>query len=649
MKNVAPVLLPFLLLVITGWRGLDYGAHWDEPRQFALVEQMIISETLLPGLYNYPSIDYWIDFAGLLPELSRGWHTSPGQPDQRLIDTLHSHQYLLRIRAIHLVISSLAVIWIYLLVLAWGRSGTEALLASSLLALSWQVAYHLRWAVTDGVVMQFAALTALLLVLGFKRHSITWLRLAAIAAGFAVATKYTAGLLIIPVLAAGYSNWKRETSSTSLTRLMFGLAAMFLITYLICTPGTLLQPVKFMNGVLFEFRHYTVTGHRGHTLPRGPVHAWYILVYLSAVLFSRSKLIALFIFACSLIGGYAMVKENRRVAVLFFCFPVLYLLFFSMQRVMFARNLLAVAPFLAIAGARGIVFLSKRLSAAFSGQHPATERRLSPVIVGFGVLVIALMTLNGAWLIYAAETIAKRSPQGFATEAASYLREKGGNRFFISPKVRERLIATGAPQLPNVTDNPTQANSLVFYATEATNRLDWPEYTPNLTEAWFGPYEVDFNYYPDWAGEDRIVVMSAATARKVRMDGVSYAATINSATFVAQTVPAEMIAGQTYNIAVTMRNTGTTTWTPAGLYNLGSQDPEDNVIWSINRVPVPQAIAPGATVTFNFSAKAPPTARKSNFRWRMVQDHIEWFGDSTPSLLFESECPTIIQRVRQNE
>jgi hypothetical protein len=110
-----------------------------------------------------------------------------------------------------------------------------------------------------------------------------------------------------------------------------------------------------------------------------------------------------------------------------------------------------------------------------------------------------------------------------------------------------------------------------------------------------------------------------------------------------------MVAGQTYNVSVTMRNTGTTTWTAERLYNLGSQNPEDNVIWDINRIPVPQPVAPGATVTFNFSVKATTTSTKSHFRWRMVQDGIEWFGDYTPNLVFESECPTIIHRAARTE
>src|SRR5207237_1324496 len=86
--------------------------------------------------------------------------------------------------------------------------------------------------------------------------------------------------------------------------------------------------------------------------------------------------------------------------------------------------------------------------------------------------------------------------------------------------------------------------------------------------------------------------------------------------------------GQTYAVSVTMQNTGTTTWTAAGAYRLGSQNPQDNTTWGTNRVSLPSgsSVAPGANVTFSFNVTAPATAGTYNFQWRMVQDGVEWFG-----------------------
>jgi hypothetical protein len=54
----------------------------------------------------------------------------------------------------------------------------------------------------------------------------------------------------------------------------------------------------------------------------------------------------------------------------------------------------------------------------------------------------------------------------------------------------------------------------------------------------------------------------------------------NAALFITQSVPTSMTAGQTYPVSVTMRNTGTMTWTAAHLYRLGSQNPQDNTTWA---------------------------------------------------------------------
>jgi RHS repeat-associated protein len=88
-----------------------------------------------------------------------------------------------------------------------------------------------------------------------------------------------------------------------------------------------------------------------------------------------------------------------------------------------------------------------------------------------------------------------------------------------------------------------------------------------------------------------------------------------------------MAPGQTYPVSVTMTNVGNTTWTSASLYRLGAQNPQDNTTWGLARVELPNSVAPGASVTFNFNVTAPTTVGTYNFQWRMVQDFVEWFGD----------------------
>lgn len=112
----------------------------------------------------------------------------------------------------------------------------------------------------------------------------------------------------------------------------------------------------------------------------------------------------------------------------------------------------------------------------------------------------------------------------------------------------------------------------------------------------------------------------------------------NNAQFIPpQSVPSTMIAGEKYTVSVTMKNTGDTTWTANDKYRLGSQDPQDSLLWNIGRVNLNlgESIAPGETKTFKFIVNAPAFPGKYDFQWRMVQENVEWFGDFTPNVNVE--------------
>lgn len=108
----------------------------------------------------------------------------------------------------------------------------------------------------------------------------------------------------------------------------------------------------------------------------------------------------------------------------------------------------------------------------------------------------------------------------------------------------------------------------------------------------------------------------------------------NLAQFMDQAVPNTMKANQQYNITIRMKNTGSSIWTAAGQYKLGSQNPQDNVNWGINRVMLgaAESIAPGQEKVFQFTVKAPATPGTYNFQWRMVREAVAWFGNATPNV-----------------
>jgi hypothetical protein len=103
-----------------------------------------------------------------------------------------------------------------------------------------------------------------------------------------------------------------------------------------------------------------------------------------------------------------------------------------------------------------------------------------------------------------------------------------------------------------------------------------------------------------------------------------------SADFVSQSVPNNLLPGQSFPVSVTMKNVGPTTWTAGDEFKLAIEP--DSLTWGVVRVTVPNDVPPGATVTFNFNATAPSAPGNYNMQWRMIHEGAERFGDMTPNL-----------------
>jgi hypothetical protein len=99
-------------------------------------------------------------------------------------------------------------------------------------------------------------------------------------------------------------------------------------------------------------------------------------------------------------------------------------------------------------------------------------------------------------------------------------------------------------------------------------------------------------------------------------------------------------AGQPFSATVTVRNTGTSTWTSSGNYRLGSQAPQDNTYWGNSRMTLPRSnIAPGEDVSFIISSTVPTAPGNYPFAWKMVQDGNAGFFGATCSITINVPTP----------
>ena len=131
----------------------------------------------------------------------------------------------------------------------------------------------------------------------------------------------------------------------------------------------------------------------------------------------------------------------------------------------------------------------------------------------------------------------------------------------------------------------------------------------------------------EWLEKNKSIHSYSVGKRDLLNGGKS---TGNNASFVSQEVP-DLEAGNTIAVSITMKNTGSTAWTQEGNFKLGSQSPEDNKIWGLDRVnlSVDENIEPNAEKTFTFEIVVPNSDGIYNFQWQMIQEGEEWFGSKS--------------------
>ncbi len=110
----------------------------------------------------------------------------------------------------------------------------------------------------------------------------------------------------------------------------------------------------------------------------------------------------------------------------------------------------------------------------------------------------------------------------------------------------------------------------------------------------------------------------------------------SDAAFVNQNIPEDTLhTGESMSVEVILRNTGESTWDASkGQFSLGSQNPENNYEWRINKVELEndELVLPGDEKTFAFEVTAPGLPGNYDFQWRM-QNQDGWFGASTNNVV----------------
>ncbi|MBL8935159.1 MAG: hypothetical protein JNM69_11450 [Archangium sp.] len=121
------------------------------------------------------------------------------------------------------------------------------------------------------------------------------------------------------------------------------------------------------------------------------------------------------------------------------------------------------------------------------------------------------------------------------------------------------------------------------------------------------------------------------TAGGASSGGGGFVELVDEATLVSTTLPTSLPCSQLVTARVTLRNTGTTTWTAAQGYKLGAVGDSDPFGPGRITLPVTASVAPGQTYDFEVPLQAPSGSTTGTSDWRMVRENVRWFGDVVSS------------------
>jgi hypothetical protein len=478
---------------------VDFGTHWDEGNIIRSVQSTLNTGIILPGWYNYPSLTYLVALSTALAKspvlIGAEFHLlrSAGVRAQ-LAEYAGSQQFNHLLRIVFAVLTASSAIFVLAAARLAGTSWLSAAVGGAVVLASFQVFYHGRWIAPDTLLMLAGSMTIAAALWAVRDRRLLPLSLAAVSAGLATAAKYPGGcLIILPLIAA-----MRGSASTHRVVQVLGL---FIVTYLLVTPGTLVDPARFARDVLYEIKHYGQYGHGGNTIEAGIPHLAAILDFLIFRIASSNAALSTAVLAAALTGAAVVWGKNRRIAAMLITVPAIYIALMSINRVMIVRNHLVLVPFVAVLVAIALD--------AFVKLFPSRVAQSTIALAAAG-----LLTLNWQNLLHAKSSLEDLDIQSWRLSVSSYLKMHKGKRFSASPRVSALFEHSEFPSMTFYP--PEQADTYLYVLGEHKYYNPTPSAITNRRNVYrvvAGPDDVDLDYYPNWSGLERIIAIDAPAAR----------------------------------------------------------------------------------------------------------------------------------------
>jgi dolichyl-phosphate-mannose-protein mannosyltransferase len=347
-------------------QGLPYAYNADENAHFVPGAIGLFGHGLNPHYFvNPPAYTY------LLHAVFGVWFG--GRAGVSSTFAVHPTEVFVVARFTAAVVGTLAV---WLLYLAGSRfcDRRVGLLAAALLAVAFLPVFYSHLALNDVPTLAPIALSLWGTAGVLRRGRLLDYAVAGVGLGLACATKYTGGIVLLPLLAAGAVQLVSPTVGRARATAIGGLVlagVLALGAFFVANPFSVLDFAAFRDGLDHQASAAEdQLGKLGLTQPSG--HLYYLWTFTWGL--GWIPLVA------GALGAIGMLVWDRRLALVLVPAPILYVLFMGTQERYFGRWLLPVFPILCIAAAWAVV----------RGAEVATRRApaLRPVLYALGAVLL---------------------------------------------------------------------------------------------------------------------------------------------------------------------------------------------------------------------------------------------------------------------